>query len=263
MRTNLLIIGYGDYGKVLFESLKDIEKHTFFIAENDKELYEEMQEMACETILFDFFNDEILKNYVKKHNFSKVILAKDNEKDNLYLTITIKSLFPKLEVIALANSPESARKLTLAKATKVIDSLEANRNSIYHILQKKALKEAFDEMVYKPNGIVVDQIMVCKIVPFLGLRIFDVDFKADYDILLLGILNSSSQDYTNDIDFEDLEEEELIIKHVAEDSGSHGFGLGSKGLEHRIDIGDTLIVAGLKEKMYQFKKEMDCLGEYE
>jgi len=180
--------------------------------------------------LFDLTNDDEIESFVKEQATRKAFCAFDDEETNVYLTITLKAIFgKKIEVIALCESRESERKLKLAGADNVIDTMYAAANRLYFVLEKPAVAEAIDHILYKDPTIAFREIEVPKGSILDGINLSEIDFKNEFNVILLG----------------------LVDKELG-----NRFIFVTRGIDHKIDAGDILVVLGRKDDLERFERAL-------
>ncbi|WP_201337049.1 MULTISPECIES: TrkA family potassium uptake protein [unclassified Nitratiruptor] len=223
------MLGFGRYGEQIAKNLA-LEGYEIFIAEESKDALKIASNDGFENLfVIDIQSDQQLTDLVLEYGFERVFCAFDDEEKNIYLTITMKALFRNIEVIALCESKESERKLLLAGANKVIDTMVAAANRLYFVLEKPAVAEAIDNILYKDKSLIFKEVEV-PVGSFLdGKNIKEINFSRDFRIIVIGIVDI-----------------ELGRK----------FTFLTKGINHKIDAGDILVVIGKKWDIEKFEEEL-------
>ncbi len=226
-KLKILLLGFGKYGEHIAKYLMQ-EHYDFHVADIDKTTLKKASKVGVENLfVFDIHDDDLITDMILDEDYNLVFCAFDDEETNVYLTITFKSLFRHLEVISICESKESERKLRLAGADKVIDTMEAAANRLYYILEKPAVAEAMDRILFKDKNIVFEEITVPKGSFLDGVNLKDINFKKLYNVLLIGIVDK-----------------ELGNK----------FTFVTKGIDHKLDAGDILVIIGKKENVEKFQR---------
>ncbi|MRJ02398.1 MAG: TrkA family potassium uptake protein [Epsilonproteobacteria bacterium] len=223
----ILLFGFGRYGEQIGLNLLT-SGYDLIVADTSKEsLKKAIADKIDQVFVVDIHNDEEITDLIIDQNVKKVFCAFEEEERNVYLTITIKALFRHLEVIALCESRESERKLKLAGADKVIDTMYAAANRLYFILEKPAVAEAMDHILFKDPSIQFKEIVVPVGSLLDGINLNQIDFKQEFNIILLGLVDK-----------------ELGNKFV----------FVTRGINHKIDAGDILVVLGRKSDLLRFEE---------
>lgn len=228
-KDKILLFGYGRYGEQIAKQLMHTG-YDVYIAEYDKKNLKHASLDGFEHILIvDIENDEELASILLDNGFKKIFCAFDNEEENIYLTITFKAIFHKIEIIAICESKETERKLKLAGADKVIDTMEAAANRIFFILEKPAVTEAIDNILQDPN-LTFSEIEIPKDSFLDGINISDINIKKRFNVIVIGIVDK-----------------EL----------GNRFTFITKGIKHKLDAGDILVLIGKKENIKKFEEELE------
>ncbi len=230
-KAKVLLLGFGRYGEQIGVNLIN-NGYDLFVADSSKESLKKAAADGIEQVfVIDIYSDEQISDLILDNGIEKVFCAFEDEEKNVYLTITIKALFRKIEVIALCESKESERKLRLAGADKVIDTMYAAANRLYFVLEKPAVAEAVDHILFKDPTIVFKEIEVPKGSLLDGVNLNEVDFKNEFNIILLGLVDK-----------------ELGNKFI----------FVTRGINHKIDAGDILVVLGRKGELERFEKRLEA-----
>jgi voltage-gated potassium channel len=229
-KEKILLFGFERYGEQIGLNLGRAG-YTVVVAETREEALRRARADGFEKgLLFDLSDDDQIAHIVKSEGIRKIFCAFDDEETNVYLTITLKALFgKKVEVIALCESRESERKLKLAGADNVIDTMHAAANRLYFVLEKPAVAEAIDHILYKDPTIAFREIEVPKGSILDGNNLSEIDFKNEFNVILLG----------------------LVDKELG-----NRFIFVTRGIDHKIDAGDILVVLGRKDDLERFERAL-------
>ena len=226
-KYKILLFGFGRYGEQIAKNLASDGHHVAIAASNKEELKTASKDGFEELYVVDIQNDAQLTDIVLDYGFTHIFCAFDDEEKNIYLTITFKSLFRHINIIALCESKETERKLRLAGATRVIDTMVAAANRLYYIVEKPAVAEAIDEILFRDKSIIFEEIEIPEGSFLDGVNIKDIAFSKKYKIIVIG----------------------LVDKELG-----NRFIFVTRGINHKIDAGDVLVVVGKKEDIENFKK---------
>ncbi|BAF69970.1 potassium channel family protein [Nitratiruptor sp. SB155-2] len=229
-KDKILLFGYGRYGEQIAQSLLSGGYEVYVVDESKEALKRASMHDIENLFLIDIDDDEKLTDLLFDYGFEKIFCAYDEEEKNIYLTITFKALFHHVQVFALCESKESERKLHLAGADRVIDTMEAAANRMFFLVEKPAVAEAFDHILLKDPNIIFKEIVVPKGSFLDGVNIKEINFSKEYDILLIGI--------------------------VDKELGDH-FTFVTRGINHKIDAEDILVVIGKREKIEHFEQILE------
>ena len=224
-RHKICIFGYGNHGKFIARGLSD-EDFDITIVESNEEYYQNAKNDGFNNVyLLDVTNDEEIKTLTLTCD-TQLVCVMDDEHLNVFLTLSLRSLYPNIYILSISDSINVTKKLKMAGANKVIDLYEVSANKIYNILDRPVATRLLEEFVLNKKGITFKE-MVIPADSFLhGKMVDDIDF-ASYGVLLVGMID-----------------EEM----------GHSFVFVTAGIEHKLDSGDTMVCIGYSDKLKEFEK---------
>ncbi len=227
-KDSILLFGYKKYGEKIAFALENND-YEIVIADTDKENIEKAEKNGHKAYFIDIENDEDIVQILVSYTFNHIFCAMDNDEENIYLAITMKSIDSNIDVISICQSKDSEQKLELAGVRGILNTLDATAQNIFHLLKNPIMIEAIEDILYFNSDIDFVELEVPKDSFLDGKFINEIDFKKDYNIILLGLI---------DIEFADK------------------FIFATKGVNHKIDEGDILLLIGLKEDLKVFKEKL-------
>jgi voltage-gated potassium channel len=223
---DIILFGYGKLGQRIYEMLSGtFSKIT--VVDNDEGHIEEARKNGCVTAeLVDLTDDKKLEAI----GLEKKILfcAMDEMSMNIFLVLSFRSITIDTTIISISTSAENTRKLKFIGADKVIDIYESSANRIVDIITRPAVTRVLDEIVYVDNGISLEEIEIPHHSFLEGKYVHEIDFKA-YGLILIGISD----------------------KELGED-----FIFVSRGIDHKFDAGDVLVLLGESSALERFYKKL-------
>ncbi|BCD68204.1 TrkA family potassium uptake protein [Nitratiruptor sp. YY09-18] len=226
---NILLFGYGRYGEQVAKNLA-LEGYNIIVAEENKNALKNASDDGFENLyVLNIHNDAQLTDIIMDNRIEKVFCAFDDEEQNIYLTITLKSIFRQIEVIAICESKETERKLKLAGANKVIDTMVVAANRLFYVLEKPGVAEAMDQILFKDRSIIFKEIRVTQGSIFDGKNLKDIDFQTTYGVIVIG----------------------MVDKELG-----NRFVFVTRGINHKIDAGDILVVIGKRDDVAKLEQLM-------
>ncbi len=215
-KKTALIFGYNEY--------------TFEIEKNIKSEYEEIHIFRLNEgneNSFDLSDDwDDLSKKVKIEECTAFCILEDMA-ENIFLTISLRDTFADLIIIALSGDKESADKLTLAGATRVIPTTQATANVIVDMLEKPIVTEVLHEILYENSALEIAQIKIEDHTVFDGKYPTDIEWSKEHGIVIISI--------------------------VHEDMSSE-FIYSTKAKHHVVQSGDIFVVVGYDKDIENFKK---------
>ncbi len=222
----IVLFGFDDYGEKIAQVIekKDIKVVVFNLEEEQR-----AKDKLYDVIKFMDINDDELKNL---EEFDLAIATLKNEDKNLFLCLSLKELFPNRELIAKVSEKGNEFKYRLAGVDKIINPYEVSANRIMTILQKPLTLKIIEEIVFEDNALSFAEIKIPKNSFLDGKYIRDVDkeISKNYNILIIAVVDKEMSENVQFI---------------------------TKGLNHKLDYGDILIVVGDIFDIEQFKEDLN------
>ncbi len=226
--NSILLFGYGKYGEKIANSLHKSNYEVVLVDEEQK-LIDKAAKNGIKAYCIDLENDEEIVSILVSYNFNHIFCAMDSDEKNIYLAITMKSIDENLDIISICESKDSEKKLELAGVRGVLNTLDATAQNIYHLLKSPVMIEAIENLLYFNSDIDFVEFEVPKDSFLDGKFIKECDFKRDFNIILLGLI---------DVEFADK------------------FIFATRGVNHKIDAGDILLLIGYKKDLEAFREKL-------
>ncbi len=224
MSNVIYIFGYGKFGKSVYKALSKFD-YTIKIKVVVQDIYNEAVNDGLDVELYDMYDDESIKS-LGLESVDRVICAMDNNHKNLFLTLSIRELYPKLYIMGLSNSIHLTDKLKMAGANRVIDTYGLSGLMIKNVLLKPASSEFLQGFINNSHGLIFKEFTITKESDLDGKMVSTIDFDS-YNIIFIGMV--------------DLEKGKNFIFTTA-------------GQEHKIDEDDILLLVGKEENIDKFIK---------
>jgi len=224
-RKDIVLFGYGSFGRQLYKSLSNAGHSIRLIVGMNDDIDVEDEPSLNVTKINIKRNDDILALNINT-NESICYCAMNKTANNLFLVLTLKSLFPSANVIAISNSNETTRKLQYAGATSVIDLYEATSRRIVNTLTKPAVSLALDEIVYRQNDLKMVEIVLEENTFLEGKYLSEINFRK-MGLILIAIID---KELGYDLVFTD------------------------HRIDHKLDSEDILVIVAKKENIKKFKE---------
>ena len=223
---NALIFGYNEYGVEIARNIVDKYQNITIFTLGDIPFSTE-NKFKFNIEKFDLSDDWDNINSKYDIETSKIFCALMDESKNIFLTISLRSTFKKLSLIALAKNNEDANKLRMAGANKVIPIVETTASIITDMLKKPILTEVFHDILYEDGDLKVVQIKVNNAAYFDGRYPADIEWSRDHGLLVLSIVH-----------------EDMSREFIYSSKSKHNF----------IKDGDIFIAVGYETDLNEFKK---------
>lgn len=226
----IVLFGFDDYGEKI---AKVIEKKDIKVVVFNSEEEQRAKDKLYDVIKFIDINDDELKSL---DEFDLTIAALRDEDKNLFLCLSLKELFPKRKLIAKVSEKGNEYKYRLAGVDKIINPYEVSANRIMTILQKPLTLKIIEEIIFQDNTLSFAEIEIPKNSFLDGKYIREVDkeISKNYNILIIAIVDKEMGENVQFV---------------------------TKGLNHKLDEGDILVVVGDIFDIEQFKEDLEFFAK--
>ncbi len=222
----IVLFGYGSTGSKVYEMLSaNFTKIT--VVDRDERLIEKAKEEGIVTsVTVDLTNDSELEELGLEGKI--LFCAMDEMALNIFLALSLRSIASDSTILSVSTSAENTRKLKFIGVDKVIDIYESSANRIVDIITRPAVTRVMDEIIYVDNGISIEEIEIPPDSFLEGKCVHDINFR-EYGLILIGISD----------------------KELGED-----FIFVSRGINHKFDAGDILVLMGETPALEAFYKKL-------
>lgn len=226
---SVIIFGYNDYAQEIARQI-DASYEYIHIYTLEKEENERAIRDGFNASLFDLSDnwDEL----VQIEDITKVLAycVLQHDEHNTFLTISLHATFPELFIVALANDLESANKLRIAGASKVLSVVQTTSEMISDYLEKPTLNSVLQNILYTDSKLKLAQIIIGPDSSLIGVELHTIDWKKHYNVLILSVTN-----------------DRLNFEYV----------FTAKGHHHKVAEGDILVIIGYTKEIEKFKEEVN------
>jgi voltage-gated potassium channel len=186
LTDHIIVCGAGKVGGNVIQRLQD-EGQKFVVVEKDLLLYEQLCEQKVLTIHGDATLDEILLQAGVKRA-KGLITALSHDADNVYVTLTGKSLNPEMTIVARADRAEAEEKLRRAGATTVIFPSVMGGRQMVSAMTKPVIMDFVENLFYNQElHMDIAEITVYETSTLVGKNFIENDIKGRFDSIVVAI----------------------------------------------------------------------------
>jgi voltage-gated potassium channel len=228
LRNHSIVCGYGKMGRYVCDVLRE-RQVPFVVIESDQTKSEEMVEHGYLCVTGDATNDETLEQAGIAHARGLVAVL-ESDADNVFTTLSAKSLNPQIFVVARAVEEETAPKLVKAGANRVVKPYETAGTKMAELLLRPGVIEFMDIVARDLTvDLNLEEVSVGTRSPLVGKALAESPIRQDLNI---------------------------IVVMVTKRDGSSNYNPKSST---RIEAGDRLIALGERSNLEKLTRL--CAGE--
>jgi voltage-gated potassium channel len=236
MTKKVFLFGYGRHARSIAHNLREDGFRLTIVDSNAAYIAKAREDDFGDVIHFDVTMDENLET-LRVEPMDRIICLMDDEHLNVFLTLSLRPLFPECQILAISGSIYASQKLLMAGADKVIDLYEVSANRIHNLLNRPVSTRFLDRIFSDRNGLNFREIVIPQNSFLDGMEVEDVNFHA-CGVILVGI--------------------------IEKEHGTHFLFITSDE-EHKLASGDQIVCLGMDEDLSHFealiknKKESACV----
>lgn len=219
------------YNRLSFDATARLDKkiNDILVIEADPVLATRAEENGFKTTSIDFRSDEDLNSIGIGIDIDIIFCFLLNDSENVFLTLSARSLDKNLNIITVVESSQSAEKLIAAGANKIIDPYKISGQKIYDLIKKPVITHIMDQTVFGRHDLHIAEIIIPEGSPLDSTYTSELRLSEKHNLVILGIVD----------------------KELGEDLH---FIIGEK--DHKLDAGDIIVVLGPSREIKAFKKEV-------
>ena len=222
----ILLFGFNKFAIEIASKLH-LQGHTFAIIDNDASLLTQGKKLGFDLQIADYSDDEVLLKLGIGENVKFVFTLFEEDVKNVFLTLSIRALDAKVQIISTTHTKDAIHKLEIAGATTILDPYQITGKKIYNLITQPEVMQVIDATIFGKEDINMEQIAITAHSPLSNLMLQECPIE-QYNILLIGLHDK------------EMKEKFIFI---------------TEGHNHKLDHGDILVVIGESAEIERFKMD--------
>ncbi|MDR7866734.1 MAG: potassium channel protein [Sporomusaceae bacterium] len=186
MDSHIIVCGAGRVGGNVVRRLKH-EAADFVVIENSQEVYGQLAEDKVTAVHGDATRDEVLLA-AGIERAKGVITTLSHDADNVYVTLTAKSLNPRISVVSRAERPEAEEKLRRAGADTVIFPSVMGGRQMVSAVTRPVIMDFVENVFYNQElHLDIAEIAVSPVSALAGVRLAASGIKERFDSIVVAV----------------------------------------------------------------------------
>ncbi|WP_263833776.1 potassium channel family protein [Sulfurospirillum oryzae] len=228
MRENKILLFGFSRSAIEIGARLQAQGHAFICIDNDPTLLPKAKKLGFELLVADYSDDDTLLSLGIGEDVKFVFTLFEEDVQNVFLTLSIRSLDPKVEIIATTHTKDAIHKLEIAGASTILDPYQICGKRIYKLITQPEVMQVIDATIFGEEDINMEQITISAHSPLNGLMLQTCYPTQNYNMLLIG-----------------LHDKELKKEFI----------FSTEGHDHKLDAGDILVVVGKSAEIERFKMD--------
>lgn len=187
--NHIIICGFGRIGEMLSSDLQH-SRREFVVVEADIERFEAAKSRGCLCICGDATSDEtLLQAGIERARTLATALPSDA--DNVFITLTARTLSPDVQILSRAEHPTTERKLIQAGASKVIMPAIIGAQQLERLITRPSTAHLI-ELVSESSflDLDLDEITLQDSCKLIGVTVASTEAHRKHKLLVVAIKNA-------------------------------------------------------------------------
>ncbi len=186
LRDHVIVCGFGRMGRSVAEQLGAFGT-PFNVVEKDPERLEEIEALGVPHVAGDATDDAtLLAAGVERAKALATVLPHDA--DNLFVTLTARSLNRALTIVARTSSEKNRPKLLSAGANHVLDPYQSGGRLLARQMLQPSVTEFMDLVTRRGEAdLALEEVEIAARSPLAGVTLRDAPIRREMDIIVVGI----------------------------------------------------------------------------
>ena len=220
------------YNSMSFELIKylDLKQHEVVVIDQDESSMASATDSGFTVFATDYRIDANLEQVGIGHHINVLFCFFPEDSENIFLTISARALDKNLEIISIVDNPDSAEKLRVAGANKIIDPYQISARKIHQLVKNPDIANVLDHTIFGRHDLNMAEIHVYPGSPLENTMASQLHLDDLNNLILIAIVDKE------------------LRKELHFTSGEK---------DHKLDAGDFLVVLGPSRDIRAFKKEAE------
>jgi len=207
-----------------------LARTPFVMLDSDAALVEAARKEDMPARQIDYTDDDALREVGIGSHIEGVFCLFAEDSENVFLAISARALDPQLRIVAVCQAPAAAPKLLAAGADKVVDPYEISGARVHELIQRPEVVELLEQTVFGQQDLNIAEITIPRHSWLHGVHLSGLRRVMAQNVLLLGVV--------------DIERGKELI-------------FSTRGIDHRLDYDDVLVVIGARSEIDAFRALID------
>jgi len=225
IKRRAFMFGYSKSSSFVAKTLSSEEEfHLTLILSKEEAFNKALEDGYADVRKIDITDDDTLKSLnVGEEDYLVCVL--EDKHLNVFLTLSLHSLFPKTVIIALSDSFHTTQKLKMAGARRIIDLYQVSANRLHNILHKPVTTKLVDRLLSPDEDFSFREIVIPEKSVIDKVMVDDFDFEK-HAVIMVGMIDRRL---------------------------TNKFLFVTAGVENRFDSGDTIVCIGYNDDLEKFE----------
>lgn len=211
LKDHYIVCGSGPIALHVVQELMKTEVPTVVIDENAEDFTKQFSKSLVFWINGDPSDDDLLLE-ANIENAKGIVVTSSSDKDNLYITVTVRQLNPNIRIVAQTSCIKMKEKLQRVGASAIICTNAIGGLRMASEMIRPSVVSFLDKMLRHSGGTMrIEEVRVDNSSLLVGKTIAESNFKEKFNLLILAIMDTSEDIYYNPASKTVLKENDTLI----------------------------------------------------
>ncbi len=210
LKNHFIVCGFGRIGRIMCRELA-ADNIGFVVIEQDPATIEDIEIQRYLSIEMDATSEEALlaAGIMKAKGIATAV---NSDANNVFITMTAKSLRPDIFVLARASEEKNEDKLVRAGATRVVSPYMIGGRRMAQMLKKPTVVDFIDiAMMGSHLGLMMEEAKIGKKSNLINKNLIDSQLRKDFGVIIVAIKKISGDMIFNPMPSETLEAGDVMV----------------------------------------------------
>lgn len=210
LKNHFIICGFGRIGRIICSELFE-DNIDFVVIEQDQSAIEEIEAKKYLYLEMDATAEEALMK-AGIMQAKGIATAVNSDANNVFITMTAKSLRPDIFILARASEEKNEGKLIRAGATRVVSPYLIGGRRMAQMLKRPTVVDFVDiAMMGSHLGLMMEEARVGENSILIGKNLIDSHLRKDFGVIIVAIKKLSGDMIFNPLPSDTLEAGDVIV----------------------------------------------------
>jgi voltage-gated potassium channel len=210
LKNHFIICGFGRIGRTICSEL-EADSIDFVVIEQDPSAIEDIDAQKYLYLEMDATSEDALTQ-AGIMKAKGIATAVNSDANNVFITMTAKSLRPDIFILARASEEKNEKKLIRAGATRVVSPYLIGGRRMAQMLKKPTVVDFIDiAMMGSHLGLMMEEARIGNNSDLIGKNLIDSHLRRDYGVIIVAIKKMSGDMIFNPMPSEILESGDVIV----------------------------------------------------
>lgn len=210
LNNHYIICGYGRIGSLIAKELKE-NKIKFVIIDSNPDKIDHFENDGMLYIIGDATSEDTLET-ARIMKSKGLVTAVKTDADNVFITLTARSLNPNLYILSRASEELNSQKLIRAGASKVVLPYMIGGKRMAHALLKPTVVDFIDStMVNSELGLSMEEILIHEKSELNGKNLIESNLRKNFGIIIVAIKKHAKEMIFNPMPYEVIEKGDVLV----------------------------------------------------